>query len=85
MIGRHTINSYWLLLLVAVLEYKPSSLSIFTIYCTTKAKEARKAHVIRIKITSTPKYSLVVHWDGKILPLVVGYGKVATFCIRVGR
>ena len=39
-------------------------------------KKARLEHAELTKQGFASKYPLVVHWDGKILPKICGYGKV---------
>jgi hypothetical protein len=69
--------------LTVALGHNPSSLSISRSTIQRRRKEARKEHAINTKNTFTPKYPLVVHWDGKILPFVVGHGKVERLPVLV--
>lgn len=62
--------------LAAALGQDPSVLSISRTTIQRARKKGRKDFATIIKDTFNPEHTLVVHWDGKILPEIVGTEKV---------
>lgn len=62
--------------IAAALGCDPASLPISRSSVRRFRKKARKEKAETLKREFVPEYPLVVHWDGKILPEIVGAGKV---------
>lgn len=62
--------------LASALGHDPSDISISRSTIQRRRKMARKELNCLIQNTFSPNYPLVVHWDGKMLPNIVGTGKI---------
>lgn len=62
--------------IAAALGCDPASIPVSRSTIRRRRKEARKEHAEVIKTKFSPNCALVVHWDGKILPEIIGLGNV---------
>ncbi|KAK0045420.1 hypothetical protein Bpfe_025146 [Biomphalaria pfeifferi] len=62
--------------IAAALGHDPSSLTVSRSTIQRARKKARCEQAADIKVSFKPDYPLVLHWDGKMLPEILGLGEV---------
>jgi hypothetical protein len=69
--------------LAAALGHDPSNLPVSRSTIRRMRKKTRKDHAETVRGEFAPKYPLVMHWDGKILPEIFGEGRVDRLPVSV--